>query len=44
MKAASTTSPAHADAEKQLKTFIGKFDPKDQQLIRAERRNCPVRS
>ena len=38
MKAARTTPPAPADAEKQLKAFIGKFDPKDQQLIRAVRR------
>ena len=38
MKAARTTPPAPADAEKQLRAFIGKFDPKDQQLIRAVRR------
>ena len=38
MKAARTTPPAPADAEKQLKAFIGKFDAKDQQLIRAVRR------
>ena len=38
MKAARTTAPAGADAERQLKAFIGKFDPKDQQLIRAVRR------
>lgn len=38
MKAARSTAPATADAEKQLKAFIGKFDPKDQQLIRAVRR------
>jgi hypothetical protein len=37
MKAARTPTPK-ADAEKQLKTFIDKFDPKDQQLIRAVRR------
>ena len=38
MKAARTTAPAVADAERQLKAFIGKFDPMDQQLIRAVRR------
>jgi hypothetical protein len=38
MKAARSTTPAAVDAEGQLKTFIGKFDPKDQQLIRAVRR------
>ena len=38
MKAASSSSPAGADAEKQLKAFIGKFEPKDRQLIRAVRR------
>ena len=38
MKAARTTAPAGADAERQLMAFIGKFEPKDQQLIRAGRR------
>jgi hypothetical protein len=38
MKAAKTTVPAVADAEEQLRAFIGKFDPKDQRLIRAVRR------
>jgi len=38
MKAARSTTPAAVDAEDQLKAFIGKFDPKDQQLIRAVRR------
>jgi hypothetical protein len=38
MRAARTATPATADAEKQLKAFIGKFGPKDQQLIRAVRR------
>ena len=38
MKAARTTAPAVAEAERQLQAFIGKFDPKDQQLIRAVRR------
>ena len=38
MKAPRTTAAAGADAERQLKAFIGKFDPKDQQLIRAVRR------
>jgi hypothetical protein len=38
MKAGRTTARAVADAEKQLKAFIAKFDPKDQQLIRAVRR------
>jgi hypothetical protein len=38
MKSAKTTAPAVADAEKQLKAFIGKFESKDQQLIRAVRR------
>ena len=36
MKAATTQSPA--DAERQLKTFIVKFDPKHQKLIRAVRK------
>jgi hypothetical protein len=38
MKAARSTTPAGADAEDQLKAFIGKFEPKDQRLIRAVRR------
>jgi hypothetical protein len=38
MKPISTSAPAVADAEKQLRAFIGKFDPKDQNLIRAVRR------
>src|SRR5207253_9411458 len=37
-KAAQRTAPAAADAEKQLRAFIGKFDAKDQRLIRAIRR------
>jgi hypothetical protein len=36
MKAATTQSPA--DAERQLKTFIAKFEPKHQRLIRAVRK------
>jgi len=38
MKASRTTARAVADGERQLKTFIAKFHPKDQQLIRAVRR------
>ena len=38
MKAVRSTTPAAADAEDRLKVFIGKFGPKDQQLIRAVRR------
>src|SRR5262245_3839976 len=38
MKVAKSPAPPSADAEEQLKAFIGKFDPKDQQLIRAVRR------
>ena len=39
MKAAKkAAAPAPADAEKQLKTFIDKFDPKKQALIRAVRK------
>src|SRR5712691_3925243 len=38
MKAARATISAVADSEGQIKAFIGKFDPKDQQLIRAVRR------
>ncbi|MCM3875840.1 MAG: DUF1801 domain-containing protein [Thermoanaerobaculia bacterium] len=38
MKAARSATRADADAEDQLKAFIGKFVPKDQQLIRAVRR------
>ena len=40
MKAAMRTTPAAAAAaaENHLRAFIGKFDPKDQQLIRAVRR------
>ena len=38
MKVTRVTAPAAADAEKQLRAFIGKFDQKDQQLIRAARR------
>jgi len=37
MKATTRATPRAADAEKQLKAFIGKFDPKDQELIRAVR-------
>ena len=36
MKATTTQSPA--DAERQLKTFIAKFEPKHQTLIRAVRK------
>jgi hypothetical protein len=36
--AARNTALAHADTEKKLKAFIGKFEPKDQRLIRAVRR------
>src|SRR5438046_2481188 len=38
MKAARSTALAAANPEKQLETFISKFDQKDQQLIRAVRR------
>jgi hypothetical protein len=38
MKAAKSNSLTTSNAEKQLKAFIGKFDPKDQRLIRAVRR------
>jgi Domain of unknown function (DU1801) len=39
MKAASKAQPkSTADVEKQLKSFIAKFDPKHQALIRAARR------
>ena len=38
MKAARTTAPAGADAERQLEAFIGKFNSKEQRLIRAVRR------
>src|SRR2546427_12066531 len=38
MRAARSTAPAGADPEKQLETFISKFDQKDQRLIRAVRR------
>ena len=34
MKAARSTALAAANPEKQLETFISKFDQKDQQLIR----------
>jgi len=33
MKAVRSVTPAAADAEGQLKAFIAKFGPKDQQLI-----------
>ena len=38
MNPAKSPSPAPADAEKELEVFIGKFDSKDQRLIRAVRR------
>src|SRR6185369_9722740 len=38
MKAARSSTLSGPDAEKELDAFIGKFDPKDQQLIRAVRR------
>jgi len=41
MKAATTQSPA--DAERQLKTFIAKFEPKHQTLIRAVRKTLRKR-
>ena len=37
MKATTWSTPKAADAEKQLKAFIGKFDAKDQQRLRAVR-------
>ena len=37
MKATTRSTPKVADAEKQLKAFIGKFDAKDQQRLRAVR-------
>jgi hypothetical protein len=38
MKAARSTAGAVADAQKQLKAFIAKFGPQDQQLIRSVRK------
>jgi len=38
MKPATTNRPAVADVEKQVAVFIGKFNPKDQRLIRSVRR------
>jgi hypothetical protein len=38
MKAARDTAPAVANAEQQLRGFIGRFGPQDQHLIRAVRR------
>jgi hypothetical protein len=38
MKAAGKTSTTSAGAEKQLEGFIGKFEPKNQALIRATRK------
>src|ERR1700676_4317421 len=38
MKAVKKVTPTTADAEKQLKTFIDKFEPKNQTLIRAVRK------
>jgi len=38
MKAAAKTTPKPAGAEKQLKSFIEKFEPKHQTLIRAVRK------
>jgi hypothetical protein len=38
MKAVKASTPTSADAEKQLEAFMGKFDAKDQRLIRAVRR------
>src|SRR6202158_4525848 len=38
MRAATTTARTSADAEKQLKSFIDKFEPKHQRLIRAVRK------
>jgi hypothetical protein len=38
MKTVRSVTPAAADAEGQLKAFIAKFGPKDQQLIRAVRK------
>src|SRR5438067_9991846 len=34
----ATKTPSSADAERQLKTFISKFEPKHQTLIRAVRK------
>lgn len=38
MKAATTTIRKWADPEKQLTSFVGKFEPKQQKLIRAIRK------
>jgi hypothetical protein len=38
MKTRAKTTPTPADAEKQLKSFIEKFEPKHQTLIRAVRK------
>lgn len=43
MKDARTKSPAPAEAERQLKSFIAKFEPKHQTLIRAVRRTLRQR-
>jgi hypothetical protein len=38
MKQATATAQGTADAEKQLRAFIAKFDAKDQRLIQAVRK------
>ena len=38
MKAVRSSTPADPDAERKLNALIGKFDAKDQQLIRAVRK------
>jgi Domain of unknown function (DU1801) len=43
MSAARRTSPEVADPVRQLEAFIAKFDPKDQQRIRAVRRAVRTR-
>jgi hypothetical protein len=43
MRASTPAGPTGADSEKQLETFIRKFDPTDQRLIRAVRRTLRKR-
>lgn len=43
MKTAGRKAPSTADAEKALRTFIAKFDGKDQRLIRAVRKAVRTR-
>jgi hypothetical protein len=43
MRTSTPAGPAGADSEQQLETFIRKFDPTDQRLIRAVRRTLRKR-